>query len=160
MPETEIKNNRNNPQNPLNLPPSALKFRDLDGVREVYDSLRQKWVALTPEEIVRQLFCAWLINHKAYPPSRMANEVGLKLNGMIKRCDTIVYDEHLLPLVVIEYKAPSVKITQKVFDQIARYNMVVKAKLLIVSNGINHYCCLYQGAGYTFLREIPDYPDI
>lgn len=127
---------------------------------EVFDPLRNKWVSLTPEEEVRQLFTAWLIGEKGYPAGRMANEVGLKLNGMSRRCDTIIYDDHLTPIAVAEYKAPSVAITQRTFDQIARYNMVIKARVLMVSNGVNRYCCRYTGEGYEFLSDIPTYEEL
>ena len=82
----------------------------------------------TPEEWVRQHFVAWLTGALGYPASLMANEVGLRLNGTLRRCDTIIYDRSLRPLVVVEYKAPSVTISQRVFDQIARYNLVLRAR--------------------------------
>lgn len=148
----------------LNLPACELKIRrDADSRRggmEVYDVTRRRWVALTPEEWVRQNFVNYLFAFKAYPQSLTANEVALKLNGLSRRCDTVVYDRTLRPLVVVEYKAPSVDITQKVFDQIARYNIVMGAPFLIVSNGLKHYCCRFQGDSYTFLRDIPAYHDI
>jgi hypothetical protein len=92
----------------------------------------------------------------------MANEVQLKLNGMSRRCDTVVYDRTLRPRVIIEYKAPTVNITQKVFDQICRYNIVLQVDYLIVSNGITHYCCKvdYNTRSYSFLKEIPIYTEI
>ena len=148
----------------LNLPPCGLKMRpDADSRRggmEVYDATRRRWVALTPEEWVRQNFVAFLVSCKGYPQALTANEVSLRLNGLSRRCDTVVYDRVLRPLVVVEYKAPSVDITQKVFDQIARYNIVMGAPYLIVSNGLVHYCCRFAGGSYSFLRQIPDYGDI
>ena len=104
----------------------------------------------------------FLIEHKGYPQSLMANEVQLKLNGMGRRCDTVVYDRTLRPRVIVEYKAPSVSITQKVFEQICRYNMVLQVDYLIVSNGLAHYCCRidYSTRSYTFLQEIPEYKDL
>ena len=89
----------------------------------------------------------------------MANEVQIKLNSMSRRCDTVVYDRALQPRVIIEYKAPSVPITQQVFDQICRYNMVIQADYLIVSNGLAHYCCKidYKNQSYAFEKEIPHY---
>ena len=148
----------------LNLPPCGLKMRpDADSRRggmEVYDVTRRRWVALTPEEWVRQNFVNYLFAFKAYPASLTANEVALHLNGLSRRCDTVVYDRRLRLLLVVEYKAPSVHITQKVFDQIARYNIVMGAPYLIVSNGRSHYCCRFEGDSYSFLREIPAYTDI
>ena len=89
----------------------------------------------------------------------MANEVQLKLNGMSRRCDTVVYDRTLRPRVIVEYKAPSVSITQKVFEQICRYNMVLEVDFLVVSNGLRHYCCQVdaKNGSYAFLEDIPDY---
>lgn len=143
----------------LNLPPVELKTR-LDGkILRVFDPLRKKYVALTPEEYVRTHFTSWLINSLHYPVSLMANEVSIDLNGMSRRCDTVVFNHDLTPLVIVEYKAPGVSITQSTFDQIVRYNMVLKARYLIVSNGLNHYCCRidYENSTYHFISRIPDY---
>lgn len=148
----------------LNLPPFDVKLRpDSDSRRgglEVYDALRRKWVALTPEEWVRQHFVNFLLSQRGFPQSFMANEVGLKLNSTQRRVDTIVYTRALKPLVVIEYKAPEIAITQAVFDQAVRYNSVFGAPYLIVSNGLRHFCCRYTPPGYTFLRDIPVYDDL
>ncbi|MBD5175020.1 MAG: type I restriction enzyme HsdR N-terminal domain-containing protein [Bacteroidales bacterium] len=148
----------------LNLPAFGARVRpDADSVRgglEIYDALRRKWVALTPEEWVRQNFVNFLVTERGYPAALMANEVEIKLNGLSRRCDTVVYDTRLQPRVVVEYKAPSVAITQKVFDQIARYNIVVNAGVLIVSNGLRHYCCRFDGEGYRFLCDVPPYAQL
>ncbi|WP_289737487.1 type I restriction enzyme HsdR N-terminal domain-containing protein [Paramuribaculum intestinale] len=142
----------------LNLPAAAPDIRMMAEYKEVYDPLRRRWVALTPEEWVRQHFVAWLTGALGYPASLMANEVGLRLNGTLRRCDTIIYDRSLRPLVVVEYKAPSVTISQRAFDQIARYNLVLRARALMVSNGLLHYCCIYCPDGtYRFLSEVPSY---
>lgn len=111
---------------------------------------------------MRQHFVHFLINHKGYPRTLTANEVQLKFNGMSRRCDTVVYDRTLRPRVIVEYKAPSVNITQQVFDQICHYNMVLQVDYLIVSNGLTHYCCKvdYPTRSYHFLSEIPEYPQI
>lgn len=128
----------------------------------ILDVIRRQYVALTPEEWVRQHFVHFLIEHKGYPQSLMANEVQLKLNGMSRRCDTVVYDRALRPRVIIEYKAPSVSITQRVFEQICRYNIVLQVDYLIVSNGLAHYCCKvdYANRSYTFVEDIPEYSNI
>ena len=146
----------------LNLPQFDKKITKKDNKAFILDVIRRQYVALTPEEWVRQHFIHFLIGHKNYPQSLMANEVQLKLNGMSRRCDTVVYDRTLRPRVIIEYKAPTVNITQKVFDQICRYNIVLQVDYLIVSNGITHYCCKvdYNTRSYSFLKEIPIYTEI
>lgn len=146
----------------LNLPPFEKKITKKDDKPFILDVIRRQYVALTPEEWVRQNFVHFLIEYKGYPQSLMANEVQLKLNGMSRRCDTVVYDRTLRPRVIVEYKAPSVSITQKVFEQICRYNMVLQVDYLIVSNGLAHYCCRidYPTRSYTFLQEIPEYQSL
>lgn len=144
---------------PLNLPQVPLRIENMDGNLKVFDILRKKYVALTPEEYVRQTFVNYLISHFNYPKSLMANEISIKVNGSSKRCDTVVYNKELKPLLIVEYKAPTVEINQSVFDQIVRYNMELRAKYLVVSNGLRHYCCLidYLNDTYHFLPVIPDY---
>ena len=110
----------------LNLPPFDVKVKKQDSFLSVWDVLRRKYVALTPEEWVRQHFINYLITEKNYPQSLIANEQQIMLNNTKKRCDSIVYNNELKPLVIIEYKAPDVKITQETFNQIVRYNMVLK----------------------------------
>ncbi len=146
----------------LNLPTYETKITIRNGKRVIYDIIRKRFVALTPEEWVRQHFIHFLINHKGYPSSWMANEVLLNLNGMKKRCDTVLYNNTLAPRMIIEYKAPQIEITQKVFTQISHYNLVLKVDYLIVSNGINHYCCKmdYANQSYCFLTDIPDYKQL
>ncbi len=142
----------------LALPAIKVDVRtDADGTTRIYDLLRKKYVALTPEEWVRQHFVDYLIDSLGYRPALMANEAGLVQNGIRRRCDTVVFDRNGLPLVIVEYKAPAVQITQRVFDQIVRYNSVLKAPFLIVSNGLRHYCCRVdvQSGSYSFLRDIP-----
>ena len=146
----------------LNLPFFDAKIRKTDSAMEIFDSLRRKYVALTPEEWVRQHFVNYLQTEKHYPASLMANEVSIKLNSLSRRCDTVVYNNQLEPIVIIEYKQPDVAITQQVFDQIARYNSVLRVKYLIVSNGLSHYCCEmnYDDLSFNYLEDIPDYKEI
>ncbi|MBO4445203.1 MAG: type I restriction enzyme HsdR N-terminal domain-containing protein [Bacteroidaceae bacterium] len=146
----------------LNLPPFDKKIiQDGDKV-SIFDVIRRRYVALTPEEWVRQHFVHFLIDEKGFPLSHMSNEVQVKLNGMSRRCDTVLYDKSLQPILIAEYKAPTVDITQKVFDQICRYNIVLHVKYLIVSNGLSHYCCQidYENGSYTFLPDIPTYEEL
>ena len=146
----------------LNLPRYEAKIRNKEGKIEIFDCLRRCYVALTPEEWVRQHFVNMLVEHKGYPATLTANEVAISLNGMKRRCDTVVYDKALRPRVIVEYKAPTVKIDEKVFAQIARYNLVLKVDFLIVSNGLQHFCCKmdYNSNSFSFLKEIPLYKDI
>lgn len=157
MKEKDLKN-----LPPLSLPIADLKLkRDDEDNLKIYDILRKKFVSLTPEEFVRQNFVNWLINQYGYRPEFMANETEVKLNGTKKRCDTIVFGRECEPLLIVEYKAPNVEISQETFDQIVRYNMILKAKYLIVSNGIRHYCCKidYANETYYFIRLIPSYEE-
>ena len=146
----------------LNLPQYPIKVAEQNGRKVVFDELRRKYVALTPEEWVRQNFVAFLIDDRGFPAGLMANEVSLTQNGISRRCDTLVSDRNGRPFVIVEYKAPTVAVTQNVFDQIVRYNMVFQARYLIVSNGLAHYCCSidYTTGSYTFLEEIPPYCDL
>ena len=148
---------------PLNLPPFEANIKKMDGMVKILDVLRHKFVALTPEEWVRQHFVHFLIEQKGYSPTLMANEVAVTLNGMSRRCDTVVYQQaELRPRMIVEYKRPDVEITQKVFNQICRYNMVLEVEYLVVSNGLKHYCCqidLHNGS-YKFLEDIPSYTNL
>lgn len=142
----------------LNLPAAQLRIELRDGHPVVYDPLRHQWVALTPEEHVRQHFTSWLTGELGYPASRTANEVSLRLNRTSRRADTVVYDNYGRPLMIVEYKRPSVEITRRVFDQILRYNIVLRARYLVVTNGMRHYCCEIidpDTGAHRFLPEIP-----
>jgi hypothetical protein len=144
---------------PLNLPVYHPKVFREDGKSFIFDPLRRKKVALTPEEWVRQHFVNYLVTEKNYPQELLANEVTIALEQLSRRCDTVVYSLYLEPLAIVEYKAPSVQVTQKVFEQIARYNLSLRVKCLMVTNGLKHYCCRidYEKADYTYLKEIPAY---
>ena len=146
----------------LNLPPFEPKISEQAGKMNIWDPIRKLWTPLTPEENVRQAFLSYLINYKGFPASHIANEQAIELNGMSRRCDTVIYDKTGTPKVVIEYKRPAVAISNKVFDQIARYNLVLHVDYLIVSNGLKHYCIKmdYESGKYIFMRDIPDYQDI
>ncbi len=128
----------------------------------IFDSIRKKYVVLTPEEWVRQQFVQFLIIEKGYTSSLLSNEVTIELNGMKRRCDTVLYSNTLQPLLIVEYKSPNVEISQSVFDQIVRYNGVLKVPYLIVTNGIRHFCCRmnYTTLSTSFLNDIPDYKTI
>ena len=146
---------------PLNLPAFDPRLRlRTDGRPEVFDPLRRRWVIVTPEEQVRQTFVNYLCAHLGYPAALMANEHSLRLNDTARRCDTVVFSRNLVPLMIVEYKRPSVAISADVFNQIARYNSVIGAPWLVVSNGMSHFCCRFTGTGYQFLNHIPTYAEI
>ena len=143
----------------INLPPYEIKWREQDGRRQIFDFLRRKWVALTPEEWVRQHFVHFLIEQKGYPKGLLANEVELRVGEKKLRCDTLLYNKAMQPQMIIEYKAPEMEITQRVFDQISVYNHLLHVDFLVVSNGRQHYCCRmdYEKHSWEFLPEIPSY---
>lgn len=148
---------------PLNLPPFEAKIKETEENKlSIYDTLRRKYIALTPEEWVRQHFINYLINYKGYPEALLANEMAISLNGTTKRCDSVLFSPQMQPRMILEYKAPHINISQKVFDQITRYNMVLHVEYLIVSNGLHHYCCKIdiKENRYTFLQDIPAYQNL
>ncbi|MDE6066294.1 MAG: type I restriction enzyme HsdR N-terminal domain-containing protein [Duncaniella sp.] len=146
----------------LNLPPAQLTLRPAAKGVEVRDILRDKWVLLTPEEWVRQHFVHFLTHTLGYPAAMMANEVGITLNSTSRRCDTVVYARDLTPLMIVEYKAPTVRIDRKVFDQIVRYNIVLQVPYLLVSNGMEHYCFRVNRTTRrcTPLQSVPAYDSL
>lgn len=146
----------------LNLPDYCFNIKIVNAREYIFDRIRQKFVALTPEEWVRQNLIEHLIEAKGYPEGRIGNELTLKINGMPKRCDSILFNTRKKPLVIMEYKAPHVAITQKTFDQIASYNLLARAPYLLLSNGLQHIFASihYQERNYTFYKEIPCYSDL
>ena len=143
----------------LNLPEYEINVVEKDGKRMIFDFLRRKYVALTPEEWVRQHFTHFLVSQKGYPKTLLANEAQLQIGDKHLRCDTVLYNKEMQPLMIVEYKAPQIQLQQKTFDQIAAYNLLLHADFLVVSNGLQHYCCqmVYEQRTYRFLTEIPDY---
>ena len=143
----------------INLPPYPIKLGEKDGKRTIFDILRQKYVALTPEEWVRQHFVHFMMTQKGYPKGLLANEVELRAGSKRLRCDTLLYTRELRPQMIVEYKAPSVVLQQKTFDQISVYNLLLHVDYLVISNGLQHYCCRmdYERQSYTFLQDFPDY---
>lgn len=125
----------------------------------IFDKLRKKYMVLTPEEWVRQHYVSYLIEEKKYPTSLIALEKQLTINNRKKRTDILVFNTDGNPEIIVECKAPSIKITQDTFDQIARYNLKLKATFLIVTNGLEHFYCKmdFENETYIFLKEIPDY---
>lgn len=134
-----------------------LKIKSVNGQKKIFDPIRKQFYVWQPEELVRQLLLIFLINQKGYKKNRIHVERGLQINDQSKRCDIIIYDEEVNPYLLIECKSPSVAINQKVLDQIAVYNMVFKVPYLLVSNGIQSYCCEidYQSKTFNFLNTLP-----
>ena len=147
---------------PLNLPPYPFKLTEKNGQLTVFDELRKKDIVITPEEWVRQHFVQYLIREKQYPRSLIKLEGGLKLHGMAKRTDIVVFNSAGQKILLVECKAPSVAISQATFDQAARYNMVHKVTLMAVTNGLQHYYCRIDHANetYKFLEELPGYREL
>lgn len=143
----------------LNLPSYNYKFKSSENKRFIFDTIRKKFMVLTPEEWVRQHFVHYLIRYKKYPVSLIAIEKQLTVNGLKKRTDILVFDKKGNPDIIVECKAPKVPINQSTFDQIARYNLKLNAKYLIVTNGLQHYYCQmdFENERYVFLENIPDY---
>ena len=143
----------------LNLPNYNLKLKSSENKTLIFDIVRKKYMVLTPEEWVRQHFVHYLIDEKKYPVSLIAVEKQLTVNNLKKRSDILVYNALGLPEIIVECKAPRIKITQATFDQIARYNLKLNADLLVVSNGLQHYISKmdFENEKYIFLEEIPCY---
>lgn len=143
----------------LNLPPSNFKIKSSENKRLIFDQIRKKYVVITPEEWVRQHYVSYLIKEKNYPISLIALEKQLLVNGLKKRTDILIFNRQGTPEIIVECKAPSIPITQNTFDQIARYNLKLNAKYLIVTNGLNHvYCQMdFENEKYIFLKDFPEY---
>jgi type I site-specific restriction-modification system R (restriction) subunit len=143
-------------------PKYQVKMRRENDRTEVFDLLRKKWLLLTPEEEVRQKMILYLLNEKDYPAGRLASEYSLKVNELKRRADIVAFNQFGHPLLIVECKAKNVKINQAVFDQIARYNLSLRVDYLVVSNGLQNYCCSmdFNTETYRFLKEIPRYTEL
>jgi len=143
----------------LQFPTYSFRFKNSENKVAIFDEIRKKFIIVTPEEWVRQHVVQFLLQDKKYPKSHINVEKLLKINGLIKRYDVVVYKPDGNISILVECKAPEVKISQSTFDQIARYNMTLKAEYLMVTNGLNHYFCKmdYENKKYDFLSELPKY---
>lgn len=146
----------------LNLPTYQFQLKSKENKTLIFDKFRKKYVVLTPEEWVRQHFSYFLLKEKKYPESLIAIEKQLTINKLKKRSDILVFNNTGTPEIIVECKAPNVVINQATFDQIARYNLTLKANYLVVTNGLEHYYCKmdFEKESYVFLRDIPDYFNI
>ena len=146
----------------LNFPSFEFKIRTINYRQEIYDPVRHKYVVLTPEEWVRQHLILYLSLIKKFPLSVMGVEKQLMLNKQPKRFDLVIFSRNGSPYLLVECKAPGVEITEKAFDQAARYNMLLKAEYFFITNGLDHYTCRidYENKQYVFIEEIPQFDEI
>ncbi|MDA8857871.1 type I restriction enzyme HsdR N-terminal domain-containing protein [Flavobacteriales bacterium] len=143
----------------INLPNARLKIKLVEDTTQVFDEVRKKYFKLTPEEWVRQNFIHYLNKEKNYPFGLMGVEKMVKYNSLKTRADIVIWNRERMPSVIVECKAPNIKITQDAFNQIARYNFKLRVKYLVVTNGLQHFCCEmdYESKKITFMQEIPEY---
>ena len=143
----------------MNFPAYSFRFKNSENKVSIFDEIRKKFILLTPEEWVRQHVIHFLLLDKNYPKSYINVEKLIKINDLSKRYDGVVFQPNGEIFLLIECKAPEVPISQQTFDQIARYNLVLKAKYLMVTNGLNHYFCQmdFENEKYVFLKELPEY---
>ena len=143
----------------LNFPIYNFRFKNSENKVSIFDEIRKKFIILTPEEWVRQHVVRFLLEEKKYPKSLINVEKVISVNGLRKRYDVVVFNPDGSIFVLVECKAPEIKTAQATFDQIARYNLALKAQFLMVTNGHNHYFCQmdFENEKYAFLKELPDY---
>ena len=143
----------------LNFPKYNFRFKSNENKTLIFDIIRKKFVVLTPEEWVRQHVLHFLISEKKYPVSLINVEKQLQLNDTVKRYDIVIFNKDGSIYTIVECKAPSIKINQQTFDQIARYNLALKSELLMVTNGLEHYFCTmdFENKKYLFLKDLPEY---
>lgn len=142
----------------LNFRPYSFRFKNKENKPLIFDEIRKKFVALQPEEWVRQHVLHFLLYDKGYPKNRIQVEKQIKVNSLTKRFDIIVYEPDGSIRLLVECKSPSTRIRQEVFDQIAQYNRSLKAELLIITNGLDHYFFRVDTVNekYDFIQDIPD----
>ena len=145
---------------PLNLPTYSFSVKSEEGRSLIFDPIRRKYVVLTPEEWVRQHFVNYLVDHLGFPASLIALEKEFSFNRMKKRTDIMAYNSAGEALLMVECKAPEVRINQKVFDQAGLYNLNFEVPCIIISNGKKHYCARYSGKSYEFEDHIPDWNEL
>jgi hypothetical protein len=143
----------------LNLPSVSLKFKEINGKKAIFDIVRKKYIILTPEEWVRQHFIHFLINKYQYPRSLIKIESGIRFNNIAGRSDIIVYDRKGQVFLLVECKAPTIPLSNIAFEQASRYNQDYKAKYLLITNGLQHFCCEinHQTNSYTYMNDIPTF---
>lgn len=142
----------------LNLPPFDYKVKKQNGQVWIFDTIRKRYVVLTPEEWVRQHFIHFLIEYKHYPAQLIAVEKEIQVCGMKRRFDLVCYDRQTNPYLIVECKAPSVPLSQIVFDQVFQYNRSLAARFVAITNGCEHFCGeISPDCGFRIVAEIPDF---
>ncbi len=141
----------------LNLPSFEFRIREEGQRKQIFDSLRKRFVALTPEEWVRQHFIRFLTEVKKYPASLMNVERGVKIISGTKRTDIVVHNRQGKPWMIVECKASDVPVTEDALLQAARYNMALQASYLVITNGMEHYCCTLQNKQIDFMDDLPEF---
>ena len=146
----------------LNFPASKFKLKEEDGKMLIFDDVRRKYFQITPEEWVRQNCIHFLRDQKHFPVNLLSVERGIKMNGQVLRYDLVGYSKKAKPVLLVECKAPEVKITQQTFDQIAVYNLELKVPFLMVTNGLDHFFCQmdFDNNRYLFLKDLPEFPSM
>ena len=139
---------------------SSLLFRKGEkAIQQVFDPIRKKYVALTPEELLRQLVLQYLLQVRQYPPTRIRSEIGIQVHGMPRRCDIVVFDKAVKPWLLVECKSPKVPLKQEVMEQAARYNLELRVPFMMITNGLQSCCATldYQEQSFRFLPELPEW---
>ena len=146
----------------LKLPEPKFKIKSVNNIIQVFDQVRKKFIVFTPEERVRQYLIYFLNIERSYPFGLMKLEQKLYYNKMLCRADVLIYNNKGEPVMLIECKAPHIKLSQNIFDQIAKYNYVLKVPYLLISNGVQHFCCHidYTTDSISFLQDIPSFLEI
>lgn len=144
---------------PLQLPQYDFRLKKTGNTVKIFDCIRKKFVVLQPEEWVRQHWIMYLIEEKKIPASLLRVEVSVNTQLLKQRSDIVAYNSLGKPFLIVECKAPNIKLTQDTFDQIARYNMKLQVSYLVVSNGLQHFCCKinYEEKSYEFLKMLPNF---
>jgi len=147
---------------PLNLPQGSFRYKEQDGKKFIYDEVRQKFVALTPEEWVRQNFLHFMSRFLGYPPSLTGVEKMVKVHGLTQRCDIVLYNRKGTPVMIVECKAPSVKIDENTLAQAARYNTALGVSYLVLTNGMKHYCIETRANDHSFAikSQFPSFDEL
>lgn len=146
----------------LNFPEYPIVTKRVGSKNYLLGFVRKKYFLWTPEEWVRQHVLQFLVKDRAYPKSFLAVEKALRVNTLLRRTDVVAYNKNGAPILIVECKAPNIKITQQVFDQIAAYNISLKVEYLFITNGLEHYCCKidYETKNYTFIEDLPNFDEI